>query len=349
MNTKMPSLRRHQSGQWITKWGGQTHYLGHDDAAAQAAYIKSLTEWSKWRESRDQKRATKKTAWSVAEIAKEFMKNKEAEGGPDRRRYYSNHLRRFVAVYGNVRADAIRAGDLNEVKLDMMRAKVRDSGGRLVRQFGNSNIRHDLTAVKSMFRWAAGMELIPPLSLDFVKVPERDETPDKSYSPDEAWGFIRSVPEDLGHWLALQYLTLMRPSEVVRVVAGQGEWVEPWLFRPHVYKMKWRTREPRMIVFSDAALSYLRHCRPIWSRYDTYYQATRRAVAGTDYEGYAPHPLRHSGSTHLGQLGVSREDIDLLLGHLPSYVSRTYNRTFWQRLRAPADRIAASPVVRPGR
>jgi integrase len=337
MNRTPPSLRRHVSGQYFCRWGGEDHYFGHDAASANKQYLTSLTEWAVWRAKRDGELEvmSNRRTYTVVELAGLFMNQKELEGGDrgkDRRRYYRNHLRRFIGMWRDVRADKIRPADVNALKLDMIRAK-----------HSPRNIQHDLTAVKSLFRWAAALEMVPPVNLDVVHAPEGEPVPDKSFTLAEVWASHLFLPEQLGYWVAVQYLTLSRPSEMVRIAANDGEWEEPWLFRCRS-KVGWRTGEARRIVFSDSALSFLRLCEPRWSRYDTYYQAVYRAVAGTDFGFFSPHPLRHSGATHLAQAGVDRRDIDLLLGHLPSRVSRIYCRIDWEALRGHVARIAQCTV-----
>jgi integrase len=353
-----PKLRQHVTGVYFCYWNGQEHYFTVDLAESQAMHLASIEEWARWRADRDQQieaarpRATDLTVFELAEL---FMAQKEIEGGKARKRYYKNHLARFVGAYRTVRAREIRPIHLNGLKLDMMAArwtaaeiKERRKKHKKVPKdarpgdlkFSPRNIQHDISAVRSLFTWGSGLELIPAVNLDVVTSPEQDPMLAKAYEPEQVWGFIHAMPEHVGNWLALQYLTLMRPSEVPRLVAREGEWERPWLFRFGKSKISWRTKEPRRVVLSDAALSFLRACEPRWSRVDTYYQAVYREVAGTDYEGYYPHPLRHSAATHLGLEGVDRRDIDLLLGHLPGRVSLIYNPVNWADLRRHVVRIA---------
>ena len=59
-----------------------------------------------------------------------------------------------------------------------------------------------------------------------------------------------------------------RPSEVVRIVHGDGEWVQEGVFRLRVSKTD-RARLPRHLIVSDLAAHWLGICRPHWSRLDS--------------------------------------------------------------------------------
>lgn len=232
-----------------------------------------------------------------------------------------------------VRADVVRAADLQALKTDMIRS----------RKYHPRTINHDISSIKSLFLWASGMEIIPPVNFRFVKSEPLPPTPNKAMKPKKVWEMLEKAPPSLRCWLAVNYLTMARPSEMVRVVNRQGEWEEKWLFRCHG-KVTGRTQEWRRIVFSTEALAWLKFCEPRWKRQDTYYQACERACGRG-----GPHPLRHSGATHLSERGVARRDIDLLLGHLPSRVSRTYVRIDWQSLRRIATHLTLRPSLKPPR
>jgi dUTPase len=100
-------------------------------------------------------------------------------------------------------------------------------------------------------------------------------------------------------WLALNYLAALRPSEVVRLVRGEGEWIERGLFQPRISKTFRDGRTPRVYVLSEEAMMWLQHARPEWAHMKAYGTAVRRACGPG-----LPHPLRHSAAQHLSDLGV---------------------------------------------
>lgn len=318
MNQRVPKLRKHATGHWFCHWGGRARYFGKDRSKAQGAYLESLEEWAKWRMSRNASRLPPMSkAALVVDIAEKFLVAKQLEGNLDLRRYYTKHLKRFLHAFGPVRADVIRVRHLQGLKDDMLRA-----------QYAPKTVNHDITAVKTMLAWAVDQEIIPSVSLRGAKCMPLGPPPNKALPIDVVGGMIVDASEDVRPWLAINYLALMRPSEVIRVVHDQGEWVEPGIFRLDRGKIDQKARSARHVVFSDEALGWLANCRPIWSRLDSYSSAVRRSCGPG-----GPHPLRHSAATHLHQQGADRASIDQLLGHMPSRVSLTYVQILWPPLR----------------
>lgn len=333
MNAKPPGFRKHKTGVYFCRWGGQDHYFSKEREPSYQQYLKSLARWGEWRRERNTTRFPPLSASKpifVAELVAKFLDYKEIEGGPSRRRFYANHLRRFANAFQNVHGSQIRANHLQAMKEDMIRAG-----------YDPRTINHDLSCIKSLFNWASGMEIVPAVNLRFAKPLPLAPTLDRSLSRGQVAHFIKESPARIKPWLAINYLAMMRPSEVVRVVNGQGEWEEPWLFRLHKGKTDVRSQEHRRIVFSDAALAWLGRAEPHWTRQDSYYRCVGRWVDGEAKRRgdgarrlpYSPHVLRHSAATHLHELGAGRENTDLLLGHLPPRVSRTYVRIDWRSLR----------------
>ena len=327
MNERIPSLRRHKTGVWFTHWAGEDRYFTVDQKESQTLYMQSLQEWHEWRAARD---ATKfppiRKAKLVIDIAERFLDFKSVEGGDGRRRHYQNHLRRFLFAWGAHRADMIRASDLHALKEQMMQAG-----------FAPKTINHDLSVVKSLFLWASACDLIQPVNLRPVRALSLPPVPNKAMDVQAVEAMIKAAGDKLRPWLAICYLAMLRPSEAVKVVNGQGVWEEEYLFRLDRGKTDVRSGEFRRIVFSSAARSWLAKCGRHLTRQDSFFRATQRAgfVGG-------PHPLRHSGATRLDQLGVDRRDIDILLGHLPPRVSRTYVRIDWQALVPMVDLLTLS-------
>ena len=333
MNRKPPSLRKHKTGQWFCRWAGKDHYFGMARAVAKAKYLGNLKQWAEWRAERDSQRPPVQILRGpimFSELVESFLRQKENEGGPARRRYYHNHLKRAVDVFANHQASEIRTGALNAFKQGLIATK----------SYGPKTIQHDLGCVKSVLQWGSSLELIPAVNLSAVKAPVLAPTSSKAYSREQVWTFVSRAGE-VGPLLVLQYLGLMRPSEVPRLVFGEGEWERPFLYRMQS-KNQWRTREPRLVVVTEPARLWLKRCPRRWHHPSSYYHAAVGAVPGM-----TPHRLRHSAATHLEQEGVPRADIDALLGHLPTRVSRTYNAGDWQRLERHVRLISASPWPRP--
>lgn len=325
VNIRAPSLRQLPDGRWMTKWGGRKRYFGRDREAARRLFAASLAEWAAWREHVARARTTRPCVESplVEHIARSFIEAKERERGSQLQVYYTKHLGRFVRWHSQARADSIRVGDLEALKQDMLQ------------QYAPKTINHDIIAVRALFTWAAEHELIPPVSLRGCRTLALGPPPDKSLTKTQVRTMLRRATPALEPWLVLNYLCAMRPSEVVRVAHGQGDWVEPGIFRLDRGKMDLATSLKRHVVFSDQATWWIERCRPLWSRLDSYSSATVRACGPG-----GPGVLRHSAATHLAQAGVEAAQIALILGHVPSRVSAIYVRPAWQLLRRSAARLA---------
>ena len=329
MNVVTPTLRQLPDGRWYTRWAEKRFYFGRDPAEAARRFADSLEQWTAWR---DEKRLAfniqPRDRVTLAELADQFLNAKGLQGGADLRAYYAKHLKSFLTGFGTLDAAAVNVRDLNSVREERMR-----------RGFKPKTVNHDITAMKCLMQWAMDLEHISPVNLRGCKKLPLGAPPDKSMPVEQVWAWIDGSPDPVKSWLALNYFTLARPTEVVRMVHGMGEWSEPGVYRLSRSKTEHQTRQPRHVVFSDVALEWLAKCQPRWSRLDSYSGAVRAACGAG-----GPHPLRHSGATHLHSMGVDRASIDLLLGHLPSRVSQTYARIEWQPLRETAALLARVPV-----
>ncbi len=327
MNTRTPQLKRHRaSGLYVIHWGGHDYYLGRDHAEAQERYRQQLEAWMEWRSAkaradaeRPRRSSARRKTLFVLDLVEQFLEAKAARG---RDGHYRNHLRRFTWAFAKLRADDIRAADVEALKSDML------AGG-----FHPKTVNHDVSAIKTLYRWAERMELVRPTNVRLAEGEPLPAVPDRALSLCQVWAMFEQAGDKLAPWLRTQYLTLCRPSEMVRVANRQGQWRFPWLFEC-THKATWKTSELRRIVFSPQALQALEGVGPHWTRIDSYYRATQRAgIVG------GPHPLRHSAATHLQMLGVPRGEIDQVLGHLPARVSRTYTPQDWRRLCGIAARL----------
>lgn len=318
MNDRQPQLSWHAaSGQWFCKWNGQWHYFGADKAIADVLYAESMVERAKWRLSVTRAAGPRRRGRriSVWELYDRFIHAKQAEHRPVTVQFYRGSLRRFVALHKLAPAAAINAMDIQAFKEELLRLA-----------FARKTVNHEVACIKTMIQWGIDLDLLPPVNLHGVRLLKLDPPPAKGYTLAEMRQRFLDLPTRYKPLWAVNWLTACRPSELVRVINGQGDWPRPWLFRPHEKKTA-----GRHIVFSKLALIWLRRCAPIVSRPDTYSLGVRRHCAPG-----GPHPLRHGAASHLAQLGVDRREIDFLLGHLPPRVSQTY---------VPADYSALLPTA----
>lgn len=322
---RVPTLRKHKTGQFFVRWGGRDHYLGLDKRKAENAYLDQIDDWRRWvSEKRKRREVVNQTVPTIAETVDEFLKAKRVEVGLACGEYYRRHLSRFLERFGELDADLVRPKHLNALKLWMIQQR-----------FAPRTINHDLCSIRIMYNWASGLELIPPISLSGVKnVPVGPAVLDVP----KRWQLIRYIKRadpKVAPWIAVNYLALLRPSEVVRVVHGEGKWVEPGVFRLDRGKMDRKVSLKRHCVFSDAALEWLERCEPHWSRQDSYSAAVR------DCCPVGPKLVQKSAAQHLATVfGVDRDDLELLLGHVGPRLKVTYHHPAWQKLRQTAALLA---------
>ena len=222
-----------------------------------------------------------------------------------------NSARRFLAYFAEWPAETIRPAALQAYK-----EQLQDLG------LADKTVNHHVAAAKSILRFGSAMELIPACNLDAVQMIPLRRPAKKGYSPKQVGDMWARSPPHVRHWIALHWHTLARPMEMVRLVNGWGEWIEPWLFRPEAAKTS-----GRHLVLTRHALSLLSRCEARWTRLDSYGTAVWRAC------GRYPHPIRHGAAQYLVRRGVDRATIDLVLGHVPSRVSSIYNPIRYDALR----------------
>lgn len=330
MNTRTPTFRQHRDGRYLTKWGGRNRYFGRDLSIARKLFAVSLGEWAQWA---DERRAYLQSrpddTLRVSALAEQFLESVRRESSSYSVKYYKGTLRRFLFSYGKLRAGAIRVVALHGIKDDMI-----DEG------MSPKTINGTIIAIRTMFRWAEDRELVKPVNLRGCRSIPLGPLVRKAWCPTAVRLMVHRAGNPLAPWLAFAYLSLARPTEVVRCIHGQGEWSERGVFRLDRGKADKKSTIHRHLVVSDRALVWWKRCRPAWSTAESYAQAVKRVL------GHAggSHPLRHSAATHLAALGTSREDIDLLLGHMPPRVSLTYTGIAWQLLRQTANQLDVQPV-----
>lgn len=246
-------------------------------------------------------------------------------GGREVDCYYRKHLRRFLNLHGDARANTIRGTHLQALKLDMIDA-----------DYARKTINHDLIAVRGLLQWAMDMDLIPDVNLRAARNMSLGPVRSKAVSPAAVRLMVWGSPDPVRPWLAVNYLTAARPVEMIRLVRREGEWVERGVFRLDRGKMDSRAPIHRHIILSPLAMKWLEHCEPRWSRLDSYSQAVRDVAPRAPESQGGPHILRHSAATHLRAAGASAADVELILGHVRGRLSVTYAEIPWRALRLTA-------------
>lgn len=323
-NVRTPGIRQRKDGRYMVRWGGRDHYLGRDPVEAAQRYAGEIERWQAWRERVEDARGRPIVSeLTVMDVCEQFVRTKEVEGGRSLADYYRKHLARFLAIAGPLRADTVRAAHL----LDLRRAMV-------AKGYAPKTVNHDVIACKAAIRWAMDMDMIPYVTLRAARSLPLGPPPDKSLSHAQVLFLIYgSASKNMAAWLAVQYLCVARPTEVLRLVHRQGSWLEDGVFQLDRGKADLVTSQRRCLVVTPRAAAWLALAEPRWTRLDSYSQAVG------DVHPYRPGRLRHSAATHLRRAGATGEDIARLLGHVPSRVHATYARPDYSRLRSVADRL----------
>jgi integrase len=327
---KVPALRQHARGYWFCRWAGRNRYFCRvaddpDGAQSMPDYLATLEDWRTWRQEKMQtRRIGRKASPLLVDLAADFMRAKQLERGLPCRQYYAKHLNRALWMFGRYPSDMFRASHLHALKEHMLQ-----------RRLAPKTINHDLVAVRALFNWACGLELVPSVNLRGVHTMPLGPPPDKSATVAKVRRMIRNTVEPVRSWLAVNYLAALRPSEVIRIAAKQGKWIKPGVFVLDKGKMDARSHWPRHCIFSDEALQWVPLLQPVWTRLDSYSQAVREVLGN----GSGPGRLRHSAASHLALAGVSDADIEMILGHVPPRLRVTYHQPNWRHLRVEAARL----------
>lgn len=364
-----PTLRLHARGTWFSRFAGRDFYFTRDEAASRREFLDpqsthpgALVAWLAWQDRKrlaapprpDQRLRT-------AELVERFLATYEDEGRDDTARYFRKHLKRFNGMFGAILADTINAEALQAFRTDLLTTTHIARGTDEARRLGPKTIAHDLIAVKTLWRWAARMDLVRPIELSVIRAPRTRRGEPQVRSREQITTTLRSLKKShpqLVPWLAVAYLALLRPSETFRIMSRAGRFeairddtgppIERGLFQLSTGKSEWITGEPRTVILTDEALLWLEQsppptqARPLpWSTPAAFSKAAS-AACGASFG--PPSVLRDSAASHLLAKGVPLESVSLLLGHVPRGEWRSYGRPGWRVLRERAALLSGLPV-----
>lgn len=315
----VPTLRIHKaSSQYVADLNGQTRYFGKDEEAAWAAFLPALAEWRASSGLYD--------SVTVREAAEALAGMVAADCGHASLRLARAPLKAFTAKYGARCIDSITVHDIETFKSDCQKT------------CAPKTVNHWLGSAKRLMKYAAYKGWRPPMELSFVRMVALAAPPPKHLTIAEVSAWMDKADAhcaNLGVWLRIMLATGARPSEVVRLVKGEGSWLEDGVFVFDKAKTNKAVRHPRCLVLQPEMLALLKTATPQWRWQCTFAQACHAAFES------GPHRLRHTSGYLIHRLpgdAVSRETVDLLLGHYPGWVSLTYNPVDWRPIKALAGR-----------
>ena len=346
-----PKLHLHATGQYMVKWGGRERYLGRDLADAQLKYSEELRAWGQWRAGKAANRTAAPRGAGVRlvrELIDEWLATKLANNGPRNERYNRANLARFGQAYGDLPISLIDAAKVEAIKAAMQEHDP---------PFKARTINHDVGSIRDFLRWV--MKVSPramtPFDLSGIKKVRVRKSPPNAQPPTFVDRYIRAIEQVnplLGPWMRLQYLAGLRPVEVPRVVhrLAPAHWHRAELGR-HVLaienKTERATEDFRYVVLTSEAAKWLRKCKPIWSRSDSYSAAVARAWDGDPIGSGAckafhrdekPRDfpiefLRDSAYQRLMDSGVEFNTARALMGHVVPGSWGNYTHAPWHKWR----------------
>lgn len=371
---RLPGIRIKNTGNHAVRIRGREYSLGTDPTAARARYAQLIAE-----HYGDPTRPPppRRSGIRLIDAAEQMFTEYEVRRGHGTSGRWRNHLKRFLAIHGTadlVRLTTARPREnvyqppivplLNAYVTDLSHPDATSDG----LGYAPATIANDVNAVVRLINWSAENGFCPNVNFSAVRRPKIPQRDPETFAPrwiaaqalrarrhDRSWrarGRARA-PSTLEAWMRLQYLACMRPSEVITMVHAihgtdpsrwSGRFIEVrdasgrlvhkrGLFSLDQHKTAYKSKH-RYVVLTDEALWWLDRCAPFVSTLAGY---STRVTTATRLPG--PKSLERSAASRLRALGVDHTDVDLLLGHEPQGVWRSYVRVPWHMLREAAGRL----------
>lgn len=354
MQKKPPSYRLHKaSGQAVVTIAGRDHYLGrYDSPDSHEAYGRTIAAWKAG--TLPAKRPAS-AVLTIGAMVAAYLKAMEAtgrytkDGRPTSERYcLALALRPLVRLFATAPAATFGPLDLLTVRKELCKPmpppkpgetrKGRIYYGPLARNTVNANVKR----IRRVFRWAAAMQMVPATTwqaLGAVEGLRRGESADvretdgvQPVAPRAVAIVLRNVTEKVAAMIRVQWLTGMRPEEVVQMRTGDIDRSGPvWVYRPRSHKMEHKGKARAILLgprcqrilapflsLDPAAWLFSGKSKdgktPRHLSEGRYRSTIRSACIEAGISPWAPNQLRHSAATR----ARSRADLDtasVLLGH----------------------------------
>jgi integrase len=237
--TRPPSLRLHKaSGLAVVTFSGRDIYLGPwGSAESQAAYNRHVAEWY----AADKTMPPAGEDLLVVQLIAPFLEHadqyyRRADGTPTgETELMTMSLKPVKELYGRTPAKAFGPLALKAVRQRMVEMN-----------WCRTTVNKNVQRVKAMFKWAVANELVPASTYHALQtVPGlkvgRTKAPEPEPVRPVAWETVEAVkphlPTEIWAMIKLQWLTGMRPGEVVIMRACEIEMGSDWwVYRPVTHK-----------------------------------------------------------------------------------------------------------------
>jgi len=238
-----PKYVRHSSGQARVVIDGKTHYLGrHGSRESRAAYHRLIAEWRGngcALPAGDDRLTVNDLVLAYWKHAQDYYRRADGTPVDGTLATLKMVLRHFRRLYGTT-----PAADFGPLALKAVRQ------GWIDRRLARKTIRNYVNAIKALFKWAAGNELVPPAVNEGLRAVEglragRSKAREPERVRPVSVFLLRSAQACMSPQLLamteLQRLTGMRPGEVCIMRGCDLETSgRVWIFRPHQHKTKHR-------------------------------------------------------------------------------------------------------------
>lgn len=356
---RRPTLRlKKATGVYFARWGGKDHYFTKDQTTSRSLFESptsthpgSLRAWESWSAARA---GATPGSMPLVDVSYAMLGEYEQAGRREASRSFRKHLRRFMSQWGAWTIGILvpdrpsdRGPDPIVVAVNALIDDMRRAG------FSEHTIKNDVVSIKRLINWSSANGYCREISWRAVRRLRLSPSLPAGITHEQMRSLMSRLHSgghtDAACWCALQYLTVARPSTVVELVHGRGEFrdihdgsgaviAERAIFSPHHAKSTWRSRRT-YVVLSASARSWLSCVRPRWNRLDTYSAGFRRAARGMPV-GFGPKEVQKAGCSHLRYAGVSLSEVDALQGHAAPGVSPSYQETPWHLLLERVSRIS---------
>lgn len=292
---------------------------------------------------------------SLSDLAAAFLRASAAERdlAPATLRAYASDLTEFVAWAAKEKVRAAAGVDRA-----FLRKYVSDLARRRPRALSRRSVARKASALRAMFRWARGRDLIPSDPSTGLRTPKLERTLPRVIRARDAARLCELPPRDdpVGvrdrAILELLYGAGLRVGEICALVlrevdlsgaalrvTGKGRKQrrvpigEPAADALREYLTSARPQLAERSSRSDEGFAFLNsRGRPIGPR--TVRASVERYARGEGISPANPHALRHSFATHLLDGGADLRVVQELLGHESLATTQIYTHVSLERLRA---------------
>jgi len=267
---KLPSYRRHSSGQGRVTLAGKDYLLGpHGSAESKRKYNKLVAEFLAGGQS--QSFGVKPAELTLTELLAAYNKHlKKYYGmGPESEFHRFRPVRRGLkSLYGPEPAISYGPLQYKATRAHLMLPTVvkRNDGTDWVRTRSRNYVNNLMKKVKRLFRWASAEGMLPSTIYDSLKTVDplkmgrttaRESEPVKPISPEAVSATIKHLPQVVADMVRLQSLLGCRPGEVCKITPAMVDRSnDVWEIHLAKHKSAWRGKS-RTIYCGPKAQSIL--------------------------------------------------------------------------------------------